>query len=145
MSHPVYLWLAKKLCKTVWQRFTTLCIYRFRAQELHYDKDDVRMTLFRKFCQGSMANREKTLIERQLSKGTAIAQKAGKRWYLLVRSALWIKCLRLQAFLDFRSFDFHDFWFNAVYVSILFSSSLVLPSNLDLRSFWVCAFFVSPH
>ena len=89
MSHPVSLWLAKKLCKTVWQRFTTLCIYRFRAR-VHYK--DVRMTLFRKFCQGSMANREKTLIEWQLSKGTAIAQKAGKRWYLPVRSALWRKC-----------------------------------------------------
>ena len=80
LHHPVYLWLAKTFVKD-FDRFTTLCIYRFRAQELHYDKDDVRMTLFRKFCQGSMANREKTLIERQLSKGTAIAQKAGKRWY----------------------------------------------------------------
>jgi hypothetical protein len=32
----------------------------------------------------------------------------------------------IQAFLDFRGFDFHDFRFNAVYNSILFSSPLVL-------------------
>ena len=42
-------------------------------------------------------------------------------------------------FLDFRGFDFRNFWFTAVYNSILFSSSLVLLSNLDLRGFcfWV--------
>ena len=52
----------------------------------------------------------------------------------------------LQAFLDFRSFDFRDFWFNAVYNSILFSSPLVLLSNLDLRGFPFPRFFyVSPH
>ena len=47
----------------------------------------------------------------------------------------------IQAFLDFRNFQF-----NAVYNSILFSSPLVLLSNLDLRGFFYCHFiFVSPH
>ena len=45
----------------------------------------------------------------------------------------------VQAFLNFRSFDFRDFLFTAVY-------NLVLLSNLDLRSFCFRAFFyVSPH
>ena len=44
--------------------------------------------------------------------------------------------------LDFRSFDFRDYWFNAVYNSILFSSPLVLLSNLDLRGFCFCAFLI---
>ena len=44
--------------------------------------------------------------------------------------------LLLQAFLDFRNFRF-----TAVYNSILFSSALVLLSNLDLRSFYFCEFF----
>ena len=52
----------------------------------------------------------------------------------------------IQAFLNFRGFDFRDFWFNAVYNSILFSSILVLQSNLDLRGFHIPRFFyVSPH
>ena len=47
----------------------------------------------------------------------------------------------VQAFLDFR-----DFRFNAVYNSILFSSPLVLLSNLDLRGFrFPQIFYVSPH
>ena len=41
----------------------------------------------------------------------------------------------IQAFLNFGGFDFWDFRFNAVYNSILFSSPLVLLSNLNLRSF----------
>ena len=52
----------------------------------------------------------------------------------------------IQAFLDFRGFDFCDFPFNAVYNSILFSSPLVLLSDLDLCGLWFCGFiFVSPH
>ena len=52
----------------------------------------------------------------------------------------------VQAFLDFRGFDVHDFQFNAVYNSILFSSPLVLLSNLDLHGFCFRGFsFVSPH
>ena len=42
---------------------------------------------------------------------------------------------RIQAFLDFRGFDFRHFRFTAVYNSILFSSPLVLLSNLDLCDF----------
>ena len=60
----------------IYESLSIRYIYRFRAR-VHYK--DVRMTLFRKFCQGSMANREKTLIEWQLSKGTAIAQKAAPK------------------------------------------------------------------
>ena len=49
---------------------------------------------------------------------------------------LWGKIIsELQAFLHFRGFDFRNFRFNAVYISILFSSPLVLLSNLDLRGF----------
>ena len=62
----------------------------------------------------------------------------------------------LQAFLDFRSFDFSNFWFSAVYNSILFSSPLVLLSNLDLGGFLelvdtnpmvfaTAVFFMCPH
>ena len=48
---------------------------------------------------------------------------------------------KVQAFLDFCGFQF-----NAVYNSILFSSPLVLLSNLDLRDFCFPQFFnVSPH
>ena len=47
----------------------------------------------------------------------------------------------VQAFLDFR-----DFPFNVIYNSILFSSLLVLLSNLDLRGFCFRIFFLeSPH
>ena len=41
----------------------------------------------------------------------------------------------LQAFLDFRGFDFRNFGFTAVYNSIIFPSPLVLLGNLDLRGF----------
>ena len=41
----------------------------------------------------------------------------------------------MQAFLDFRNFDFRNFRISAVYNSILFFSTLVLLSNLDLRTF----------
>ena len=50
----------------------------------------------------------------------------------------------VQAFLDFRGFDFRGFRFTAVYNSILFSSPLVLLSNLDLCVFG-SAFFLCPH
>ena len=39
--------------------------------------------------------------------------------------------LKIQAFLDFRSFHFRNFRFNAVYISILFSSPLVLCKDLS--------------
>ena len=52
----------------------------------------------------------------------------------------------LQAFLDFHGFDFRGFRFTVVYKSILFSSPLVLPSNLDLRGFCFRVFFnLCPH
>ena len=51
----------------------------------------------------------------------------------------------IQAFLDFRGFDFRDFQFNAAYISILFSSPLVLLSNIDLRGFCFRVFCVCPH
>ena len=52
----------------------------------------------------------------------------------------------IQAFLDFRSFDFRNFQFNAVYNSFLFSFRLVLISNIDLQGFCFSGFlFVSPH
>ena len=52
----------------------------------------------------------------------------------------------VQAFLDFRGFEFRNFQFNVVYNSILFSSPLVLLSNHDLQGFcFRCLFFVSPH
>ena len=51
----------------------------------------------------------------------------------------------VQAFLDFHGFDFRDFRFTAVYNSILFSSLLVLLSNLDLRDFCFRGFFWCPH
>ena len=42
--------------------------------------------------------------------------------------------VNVQAFLDFHSFEFLDFWFNAVYNSILFSSPLVLKTGRARRS-----------
>ena len=52
----------------------------------------------------------------------------------------------IQVFLNFRSFDFRGFQFTAVYNSILFSSPLVLLSNLHLRGFCFRGFFLeSPH
>ena len=54
---------------------------------------------------------------------------------------LYDVALELQAFLDFHGFDFRDFQFNADYNSILFSSPLVLLSNLDLRCFCFLGFF----
>ena len=51
-----------------------------------------------------------------------------------------------QAFLNFQGFNFGNFPFNLVYNSILFSSPLVLLSNLDLRGFCLRGlYFVSPH
>ena len=52
----------------------------------------------------------------------------------------------IQAFLNSCGFDFRNFRFTAVYNSILFSSSLLLLLNLDLRGFCFCGFFfVSTH
>ena len=45
----------------------------------------------------------------------------------------------------FPRFDFCNFWFNVVYNSILFSSPLVLLSNLDFLSFRFPLFFMCPH
>ena len=47
----------------------------------------------------------------------------------------------IQAFLDFHGFDFG----NLVYNSILFSSPLLLLSNLVYAVFAFCAFFICPH
>ena len=59
---------------------------------------------------------------------------------------IWKLLCELQAFLDFRGLDFRDFRFNAVYNYILFSSPLVLLSNLDFPGFHFPRFFyVSPH
>ena len=46
----------------------------------------------------------------------------------------------IQAFQDFRSFNFCNFGFNAVYNSILSYSPYVLLCNLDLHGFWFCVF-----
>ena len=43
---------------------------------------------------------------------------------------------QVPAFLDFRCFYFRNFRFHPVYNSTLFSSPLVLLSNLDFRSFF---------
>ena len=52
----------------------------------------------------------------------------------------------LLAYLDFHGFDFRNFQFPGVDNSILFSSSLVLLTNLDLRGFRFRGLFcVSPH
>ena len=53
--------------------------------------------------------------------------------------------IQAEVFLDFRGFDFWDFRFNVVDNSILFSSSLVLLINLDLRGFCFRIFFMCPH
>ena len=50
-----------------------------------------------------------------------------------------------QAFRGFRGFDFRNFQFTTVYNSILFSSHLVLLSNLDLSSFCLRVSFMCPH
>ena len=51
----------------------------------------------------------------------------------------------LPVTLDFRNFDFRDFRFTAVYNSILFSSLLVLLSNLDFRGLCLLGFILCPH
>ena len=51
----------------------------------------------------------------------------------------------VQAFLDFRGFDFRKFWFTSVDDSNLFSSPLVLLSDLHLRGFCFSVIFLSPH
>ena len=50
--------------------------------------------------------------------------------------------MELQAFLAFGGFDYFDFGFNVVYNFILFSSLLVLISNLDVRIFPFRGFFM---
>ena len=67
------------------------------------------------------------------------------KWQSL-QSFQYFMWINVQAFLDFHGFDFCDFWFTAVYNSTLFSSPLVLLSNLNLRSFYFHWFFyVPPH
>ena len=63
---------------------------------------------------------------------------APKNWFTLL---LWCFLFIIQAFLDFCSFNFCNFWFTPVYNSILFSSPLVLLSNLNLRGFCFSMFF----
>ena len=66
------------------------------------------------------------------------------RWKSKITS-LFNLSWHIQAFLDFRGFNFRNF-FNAVYNSILFSSPSVQISNLDLRGFCFLEFlFASPH
>ena len=48
------------------------------------------------------------------------------------------------SFLTFRSFEFRNFWFTMVY-NILFSSPLVLLSNLNLPGFCFRVFLCVPH
>ena len=48
------------------------------------------------------------------------------------------------SFLTFRSFEFRNFWFTMVYNSILFSSPLVLLSNLNLPGFCFRVFLCVP-
>ena len=50
----------------------------------------------------------------------------------------------VQAFLDFRGFDFRNFRFNTVYNSILFSFPLVPLNNLDLCGFCFRVFLCVP-
>ena len=58
-------------------------------------------------------------------------------YYYVSFCGIWDKrtCRTLQAFLDSRGFNFHNFLFNEVYNSILFSSPVVLPRNLDWCGF----------
>ena len=53
--------------------------------------------------------------------------------------------VRVQAILDFRSFDFRNFRFKAVYNSILFSSPLVRKATLIYTVFAFYGLFVCPH
>ena len=61
-------------------------------------------------------------------------EQLGHFFYVAIFFLYSVKVL-IQAFLYFLGFDFRDFWFNAVYDSILFSSPLLLLSNFDLRGF----------
>ena len=51
----------------------------------------------------------------------------------------------IQAFLDFRGFDFCNFWINAGYNSIPFSSSLILLSTSIYTVFAFRGFSMCPH
>ena len=64
---------------------------------------------------------------------------------LLFLSKCRISCQIVEVFLDFCGFNFADFWFNPIYTSILFSSTLVLLSNLHLSDFCFACFFMCPH
>ena len=64
--------------------------------------------------------------------------------YIIESLKNWVE-IGWQFFLDFCSFHFLIFRFNAVYNSILFSSPLGLLSNLDLRCFSFPHFFMCPH
>ena len=77
-------------------------------------------------------------LENMATSGCQVSHLWGIEGFVYGRYSEW-------AFLDFRSFDFCNFWFNAVYNSILFSSPLVLLSNLDLRVFWFRVVFLFPH
>jgi len=64
---------------------------------------------------------------------------------ILGTNELKIRKKALQAFLDFRGFNFRDFLFNLVYNFIVFFSPLVLLlSNLDLWGFRLPQFFICP-
>ena len=67
-------------------------------------------------------------------------------WRSINIFTLFRSAIELQAFLHFRGFDFCSFRFTVFNNSILFSSPLVLLSNLDLRSFFFHIFLcVFPH
>ena len=52
----------------------------------------------------------------------------------------------IQTFLDFCSFDFRNFWFNAVYNFTIYSFRLVPLSTLKLGGFhFLWGFFMCPH
>ena len=88
-------------------------------------------------------------------------ERIKSRYYLVVQTIMELRVHQLtnfsayflmyvrntvHEFLDFLGFDFSDFPFNGVYNYILFSSPLVLLSNLDLCGFCFPRFcYVSPH
>ena len=71
---------------------------------------------------------------------------AGISFSTLFIQMIFSKVMHVQAFLDFRGFEFRHFQFNVVYNSILFSSPSVLLRNLNLRGFrFPHFFFMCPH
>ena len=65
--------------------------------------------------------------------------------FCTIQANHWFKNKKVQAFLDFHSFNFRNFWFNMVYNSILFSSLLLPLSNLDFQGFCFPGFFMCPY